>query len=164
MKNARLGFTLIELVVVIVVLGILAVTAMPRLVNLQSDARIAALNGLKGGMQSAADMVYPLAIGQGLASVSEATITIDGESITLAYGYPAAFARDTWGILIETTFADAIFNTDDPADWYFHNNPSQNWIRFMTKSRKDPSEQCFLLYNEATETTQPSFEIEDSGC
>ncbi|MBA5764340.1 type II secretion system protein [Vibrio sp. 404] len=62
MNNKPSGFTLIELVIVIVVLGILAVTAMPRLINLQSDARIAALNGLKGGMQSAADMVYPIAI------------------------------------------------------------------------------------------------------
>ena len=164
MKLSRLGFTLIELIVVIVVLGILAVTALPRLVNLQSDSRIAALNGLKAGMQSAADMVHPLAIGQGLASVSQATITIDGESVTLAYGYPAAFSRQTWSILIETTFADGVFNPNDPADWYFHNNSAQNWIRFMTKSRKNPSEQCFLLYNEATKTTPPSFEIEDSGC
>lgn len=69
MKRASLGFTLIELIVVIVVLGILAVTAMPRLVNLQSDSRIAALNGLKAGMKSASDMVYPLAIQQGLAKL-----------------------------------------------------------------------------------------------
>ncbi|ANS86681.1 hypothetical protein VSVS12_02957 [Vibrio scophthalmi] len=163
MKRARLGFTLIELVVVIVVLGILAVTAMPRLVNLQSDSRIAALNGLKAGMQSASDMIYPLAIRQGLTNVSDA-ITIEGDDIQLAYGYPAAFSRQTWSKLIEATFADGVYNADDPADWYFHNNPSQNWIRFMTKSRIDPSLQCFLRYYEATETNAPRFELVTDGC
>ncbi|MGL4893853.1 MAG: type II secretion system protein, partial [Shewanella sp.] len=40
------GFTLIELVVVIIILGILAVTAAPKFINLQGDARVSALNGL----------------------------------------------------------------------------------------------------------------------
>ncbi|MDG2667452.1 prepilin-type N-terminal cleavage/methylation domain-containing protein, partial [Vibrio parahaemolyticus] len=44
------GFTLIELVVVIVILGILAVTAAPRFLNLQNDARKARLEGMKGAI------------------------------------------------------------------------------------------------------------------
>jgi MSHA pilin protein MshA len=52
------GFTLIELVVVIVILGILAVTAAPRFLNLQSDARASALEGLKGAIDGAAGIVY----------------------------------------------------------------------------------------------------------
>ncbi|EGU30054.1 MshA, mannose-sensitive hemaglutinin [Vibrio ichthyoenteri ATCC 700023] len=159
-----MGFTLIELVVVIVVLGILAVTAMPRLVNLHTDSRIAALNGLKAGMQSANDMIYPLAIQQGLANLSSATITIEGDPIQLAYGYPAAFSRQTWSQLIEANFVDAIFHPNDPADWYFHNNPSENWIRFMTKSRIDPSLNCLLRYEEATASTPPRFEFVTQGC
>lgn len=165
MKRARLGFTLIELVVVIVVLGILAVTAMPRLVNLQSDSRIAALNGLKAGMQSASDMLYPLAIQQGLASVSSTTITIEGHPVKIAYGYPGAIAGGTWDKLIETTFADGVFNGDDPADWYFHNiDDKDGWIRFMPKSRKTSGERCYLTYYEATINTAPSFEFTTSGC
>lgn len=53
MKSNK-GFTLIELVVIIVILGILAATALPKFVDLGKDARIAALNGLAGTLRSTA--------------------------------------------------------------------------------------------------------------
>tara|TARA_Y100001956_G_scaffold1064_1_gene1355 strand:- start:9044 stop:9532 length:489 start_codon:yes stop_codon:yes gene_type:complete len=160
----RNGFTLIELIVVIAVLATLAVTALPRFISLQSDARISALVGLQGGMQSAVDMIHPLAIQQGLDRVSQATINIDGDNVLLAWGYPAADSANTWSRLIVSTFSDAIFDPDVPAEWYFHNNPANNWIRFMTRSMIDPSHHCFLRYTEATSSAPPSFELTDTGC
>ena len=56
--NRYKGFTLIELVVVIVILGILAVVAMPKFLNLQRDARIADLKGAEGALKSANGIVY----------------------------------------------------------------------------------------------------------
>lgn len=77
------GFTLIELIVVIVILGILAATAMPRFINMQTEARVAALDGMAGGMRSAVAVVqskYILLGNNALTTVSAQ----DGTPITVA--------------------------------------------------------------------------------
>ena len=83
------GFTLIELVVVIVILGILAVTAAPKFMNLQGDARNASLQGLKGAIQGAAGIVYGKAAIQGIESTSGAVSAGTG-TVDTKFGYPTA--------------------------------------------------------------------------
>ena len=87
MMKRQNGFTLVELVVVIVILGILAVTAAPKFLNLQQDAREASIQGLKGAMDSASGM-YTVKL-RLKEQVLQRLVVGD---IATAYGYPAPTA------------------------------------------------------------------------
>ncbi len=85
MKRNAGGFTLIELVVVIIILGILAATALPRFVNLSQDARIAAVNGLAGGLRSAVAVIQARYLATGNMTATTVT-TLDGTVVTVNAG------------------------------------------------------------------------------
>lgn len=88
MKQQHAGFTLIELVIVIVILGILAATALPRFVDLAADARVASLNGMAGAIRSSAALARATQLARGLAS--NTAVTMDGQTVNMANAYPTA--------------------------------------------------------------------------
>lgn len=80
------GFTLIELVVVIVILGLLAATALPRFIDLTGDARLASVQGVAGGLRSAAALARAEVMVNGSGG---GTIQMDGVNVAVnASGYP----------------------------------------------------------------------------
>ncbi|GAC21091.1 prepilin-type N-terminal cleavage/methylation domain-containing protein [Paraglaciecola arctica] len=69
-KNKNKGFTLIELIIVIVILGILAVVAAPKFIDISSDAKIAVLNSLSGQFKSTITLVQMKARVKGLKTAA----------------------------------------------------------------------------------------------
>jgi MSHA pilin protein MshA len=84
-KSSQRGFTLIELVVVIVILGVLAAFAVPRFARLDGEARVASVRALEGSLRSGSALARSmwLAVGQ-----NAATVPMEGVNVAMAGGYP----------------------------------------------------------------------------
>lgn len=143
------GFTLIELVIVIVILGILAAFALPRFIDLSTDARVASVNGVAGSVRAAAALAHA----QWLVDSQPATITMEGNTIDIVNGYPAA-GNDTT--------QDIIFTLLDTSG-YTLSETTATASQLQLTNAPTPAT-CSITYNEAAANAFPIIDVDPSGC
>ncbi|AZL83909.1 type II secretion system protein [Aliivibrio salmonicida] len=152
------GFTLIELVVVIVILGILAVTAAPKFLNLQGDARKSSLQGLKGAMAGASGIVYGKAAIEGVERGDASGDSKLADGTTLKYGYPTADNNGIESVVVGLA-----------EDWSRASvsGASSLLVGFKVSGATETTikaTKCFVTYNEATASSAVTTLVTDDGC
>ena len=101
-QSKQKGFTLIELIVVIVILGILAVTAAPKFIDITGDARTAARDGVVGAIRTALTMGNAKAAANGLGRTTGA-VSMNDTFVNVTNGYPSVVADPSADGLSATT-------------------------------------------------------------
>jgi MSHA pilin protein MshA len=140
--KTQTGFTLIELIVVIVILGILAATALPKFVNLGGNARFSVMEGVEGSMRSANALIYATAsVAQPNQLGATGSVTINGTAVNTVFGYAATVQPDLLAAMDLAPTSDFVITATSIA----------------SAGAATPATSCKITYAVATATTAPTY-------
>lgn len=153
--NKQKGFTLIELVMVIVILGILAAFAVPRFADVTTDARKATVDALGGSLRSAAALAHATALAQS-RSASE-NVSMEGATIAMQFFYPTS-SGTSGGIV--STLADYTGFTPNASG-----TSGTTGIVYFRKEGATDLATCYAAYQAAqSATAPPTISVLKTGC
>ncbi len=165
LQHKSKGFTLIELIIVIVILGILSVIAAPRFIDITSDANAATMQSMASAMESANQLVYAKALIQGLQNEADTDIDLDGDGVSdvnLNYGYVSASRSNGLSKVLDESLA---------TDWTWSTTFGDTDFRLTTasiggrigqyvNSSHINGSECYIIYEPSTGVGQkPSIAI-----
>lgn len=169
LNTQQAGFTLIELIAVIIVLGILSASAIPKFIHLRTEANIKTLETMGASILSTANIVHAKSVLLGVQNQASANIDLDADNIddvAIVYGYTSAHRSNGIPKTMKGDFASA---------WTWSGNGSNN-IFYLTTAKLGKrsglyinntsvmASNCYLVYYPASSTSAPRINYVTSGC